>query len=73
MLYTKIKHRATEIKELTKLGVIDPVWLRNIEIFEKFHELKNQNVCIYCCYHFIAEDYKLSWQSVRKIVSDLSK
>lgn len=73
MLYTKLKHRTIEIKELTQIGLIDPSWIRNLEIFEKFHELRNQKVCVYCCYEFLAEDHKLSWQSIKKIVSDLSK
>lgn len=73
MLYKKIKSRTQEIKDLTKLGLIDPSWLRNIEMFEKFHLLKNQNVCIQCCYVFVAEDYGISWETVKKIVAKLSK
>jgi hypothetical protein len=73
MLYTKLKHRTTEIKELTVIGLIDPVWIRNLKIFEEFHELRAKKVCVYCCYEFLAEDHKISWQSIKKIISDLSK
>lgn len=73
MLYTKLKHKASDIKELTNLGLINPTWIRNIEIFEKFHELRNQNVCVICAYEFVGEDFGISWQSVKKVVYDLSK
>lgn len=73
MLYKKLKPKTKEIKELTQLGLIDPSWMRNIDIFEKFHLLKNQDVCIQCCYIFVAEEFGISWESVKKIVAKLSK
>lgn len=73
MLYTQLKHKISEIKDLTNLGLISPTWVRNIEIFEEFHKLRNKNVCVLCAYEFVAEDYNISWQSVRKVVYDLSK
>lgn len=73
MLYTKLKHLSSEIKELTKLGVIDPVWLRNIEIMEKYSLLREQDVCKQCCYVFIADELGLSWSSVKKIVRKMSE
>lgn len=73
MLYTKLKHLSPEIKQLTNLGVIDPVWLRNIEIMEKYSELREQDVCKHCCYVFIADELGLSWSSVKKIVKKMSE
>jgi hypothetical protein len=73
MLYTKLKHLSSEIKELTKLGVVDPVWQRNIEIIEKYFELINQGVCKHCAYIFVAEEMGISWSSVKKIVKRLSE
>lgn len=73
MLYTKLKHLSSEIKELTKLGVVDPVWLRNIEIMEKYSLLREQDVCKHCCYVFIADELGLSWSSVKKIVRKMSE
>jgi hypothetical protein len=73
MLYTDVKHFQKEIKELTKLGVVDPVWSRNILIFERYHELKGQKVCNYCAYEFIAEEEGLSWSSVKQIVKKFSE
>jgi hypothetical protein len=73
MLYTEIKLLQNEIKLLTKLGVVDSIWLRNIRIFERYHELKEQKVCNYCSYEFIAEEEGISWSSVKKIVKRLSE
>ena len=72
MLYTDVKRLQGEIKELTKLGVVDPVWIRNIQIFERYHELKEQKVCNYCCYEFIAEEEGISWSSIKQIVKKFS-
>jgi len=73
MLYIKIKHRTREIQELTRLGLINSTWLRNIEVFEKFHYYISNNTNINTAYVLCAEDFKLSWQSVKKIITDLSK
>lgn len=35
MLYTKLKHKAREIKDLTDMGLVDTHWLRDLEIFAK--------------------------------------
>jgi hypothetical protein len=72
MLYTEIKNKVSDIKTLTKLGLINPVWLRNIEIFEQYHLLRDKNVCITCAYQFVADDYKISYDSVKKIIEKLS-
>ncbi len=73
MLYTKLLHLSSEIKELTKLGVVDPVWLRNIEIMQKYSLLRDQDVCKHCCYVFIADEFGISWSSVKKIVKRMSE
>jgi hypothetical protein len=73
MLYTKLKHLTPEIKQLTNLGVVDPVWLRNIEIVERFFELRAKDVCVYCCYDFIGEEYGVSGDTVKKVVARLTK
>lgn len=73
MLYTNLIHLSPEIKQLTKLGVIDPIWLRNIEIMEKYSELRNQDVCKHCCFIFIADEFGISWSSVKKIVKRMSE
>jgi hypothetical protein len=72
MLYTSLKHLEKEIKLLVKLGVVDPSWLRNIKIMERYAELKAEDVCNLCAYHFIAEEQGISWSSVKKIVKRLS-
>lgn len=72
MLYTEIKRLQGEIKELTNLGVINPVWIRNIQIFERFHELREQGVCVYCCYEFVAEEEGVSYGTVKQVVRKLS-
>lgn len=72
MLYTKIKHLEKEIKELIKLGVVDPSWSRNIKIVEKYTLLKSQGVCVYCCYEFISIEEGISASSVKKIIKKLT-
>jgi len=73
MLYVDLKRLQGEIRELTKMGVVDASWIRNIRIFERYHELKEQKLCNYCCYEFIAEEEGISWSSVKKIVKKLSE
>ncbi|TDO68830.1 hypothetical protein EV143_11814 [Flavobacterium chryseum] len=73
MLYIKLKHKTREIQELTKLGLINPSWIRNMEIFEKFHFYINNHNNKQESYFLCGEDFKISWQSVRKVVTDLSK
>lgn len=72
MLYTKLKRRVGELKELAKIGVVAPHWLRDIEIFEEFHS--QPDLCAECRYEMIAEKrgFKHS-SSVKKIVLKLGK
>ncbi|WP_228853250.1 hypothetical protein [Aegicerativicinus sediminis] len=72
MLYTKLKHKTTVIKELTDLGVISPTVMRDIEIFERFHE--NPELCKECRYEVLAEVYGFKdSSSIKKIVNKLSQ
>ncbi|MBE8727978.1 hypothetical protein C4F50_23930 [Flavobacterium sp. KB82] len=73
MLYVKLKHKTKEIKELTKLGLINPNWIRNLEIFEKFHFYINDGSSKMDAYHFCSADFKIHWEMIKKIVSKLSK
>lgn len=71
MLYTKLKHKVREIKYLQDLGVVSPTILRDIEIFEKFHE--NPELCKQCRYEVLAEAYGFQNSvSIRKIIEKLS-
>ncbi len=72
MLYIKLKHRIRELKELEQLGVVSPHWLRDIEIFEKFHS--QPELCAECRYELLSEKYGFkSSVSVKKIVLKLRK
>jgi len=73
MLYIKLKHQTKEIKELTKLGLIDPTWMRNLEIFEKFHFYLNTGSNKTEAYNFCSTDFGIHWEMVKKIVLKLSK
>ena len=68
MLYTKLKHRAQELKEFVDLGVIDPKWIRDLEIFEEFHALEKRMNCRMCRYEYIADKRNLSSELVRKAI-----
>jgi len=72
MLYTKLKHKTKILKELQTLGVVDPIWLRNMEIFEEFHAWPE--LCVMCRYDLIAQKFGLKdSSSVQKIIATLSK
>lgn len=72
MLYTKLKHRVRELKELERLGVVSTVWLRDIRIFEEFHSLPN-DLCVYCKYEIIAENEGISSDRVKHIVLKMGR
>lgn len=71
MLYTKLKKKITEIKELTELGVVSTTVMRDIEIFEQFHQ--NPELCKICRYEVLASHYGFkNSSSVKKIIEKLS-
>lgn len=72
MLYTEIKRKIREVKELTNLGLINPTWIRNMEVFEQFHFYRDSSNTKQDSYVLTGEDFGISWQSVRKIINDLS-
>jgi hypothetical protein len=73
MLYTEIKRKTKEVKELTKLGLINPNWLRDIEIFEQFHFYISEGNNKQDSYVLCSEDFNIGSESVKKIVVKLSK
>lgn len=72
MLYTKLKHRTSVIKDLTRWGIINPNWIRDIRIFESFHDLPEE-LCTYCKYELVAEQEGVSSYTVKKIVLKLRR
>lgn len=73
MLYTKLKHKTREIKELTALGLINPTWIRDLEIFEKFHLYISNGNNKTEAYTLCSEDFKINWEMIKKIILKLSK
>lgn len=72
MLYTKLKHRTKVLRELQELGVVSTTWLRDIEIFEKFHAWPE--LCVMCRYELLASEYGLKdSSSIKKIIATMSK
>lgn len=72
MLYTKLKKREKEIKELTDLGVVSYTVLRDIEIYEKFRDY--DDVCKICRYEVLADVYGFKdSSSIKKIVMKMTK
>ena len=69
MLYTKLKHRTKELKELTELGLIDPHWIRDLKIFEEFHALPQK--CKLCRYEILADQFEVSSVLIRKIIATM--
>lgn len=68
-MYELLKNNKEMIQRLTKVGVIDPVWLRDIEMFEEFQKLNIK--CVMCKYTILAERYELSEDTVRKRIGQL--
>lgn len=63
--YKKLKHRQKHIKELIKIGVVDPCVNRNIEIYEAYHELDS---CYICKCEIIADRYNVSVSTIEKVI-----
>ncbi|WP_379964000.1 hypothetical protein [Epilithonimonas sp. UC225_85] len=78
--YEEIKSRIEDVKVLISIGVINPAYLRDVEIYERFQELVNgipdgfreAKKCVTCFYEVIADEFKISSESVRKIIRKLS-
>ena len=70
-MYELLKGNKALIKKLVRLGVADPIWLRDIEMYEEYLNLNIR--CIMCKYSIIAEKYKLSESSVRKRIKMMEK
>ncbi len=68
-MYELLKDNKQLIHKLIKAGVVDPVWSRDIEMFEEF--LKMNIKCVMCKYTILAERYGISEDSVRKRISQL--
>jgi len=66
MLYDELKDKVKTLKPLVKYGVIDPRWLRNIEIYKRY--LYMRDVGVYNKYELLAEEFNLSSETIRKIV-----
>lgn len=72
MLYTRLKRKIKEIKELQKIGVVPMNITRDIEIFEEFH--RYPELCKECRYEMLAEKYGFKHpSSIKHIVRKLSK
>lgn len=68
-MFQYLKDNKEEVKQLTQKGVIDPVWLRDIEMFEEFQKLNIK--CVMCKYTILAERYELSEDTVRKRIKQM--
>lgn len=72
MLYAKLLHLKSEIKVLQDLGLVDPVWLRNIKVFEDFQIERAAGACVYCAHLSAGIKNGISASSVKQIVKKLS-
>ena len=71
MLYTEIKHRIKEIKELTKLGLINSNWLRDLDVFEQYTFHRNNGENKINSYKNASVEFNISWQNVKTIVKKM--
>lgn len=68
-MYELLKTNKTIILKLANAGIIDPHWIRDIEMFEDFQKI--QTNCVMCKYTILAEKYGLSEDGVRKRIKEL--
>jgi orotate phosphoribosyltransferase-like protein len=71
MLYTEIKRKIKDIKELTKLGLINPNWIRDLDVFEKYNFYLSEENTKQNSYKLAGDDFGISWQSVKLIVKKM--
>lgn len=72
MLYDKLKEHKEVIKELTALGIVPMIVIRDIEIFE-FYNCLNIDLGVYTRYEITAEKFKLSSDRVKAIIIKMNK
>jgi len=71
MLYTEIIHKIKEIRYFTKLGLINPNWLRDLDVFENYTLHRNNGENKANSYKNTGVEFGISWQSVKVIVAKM--
>ncbi len=61
-----LKHKDI-IKKLSHIGIIDPKWDRNINIYEDYIKMQN-NDCQMCKYFILETKHKLDERTIRRII-----
>lgn len=72
MLYTKLLRKKKTIKELTDLGIVSTTVLRDMQIFEHYSAFP-ESLCVYCKYELTAEEFRISSELVKKIISKMKR
>ncbi len=54
------------LNQLVRAGIIDPHWIRDLDIYEEFQAMEIK--CVMCKYTILAEKYSVGEESVRKII-----
>lgn len=70
MLYTDLKENMDFFRCLIKRGVVDAHWIRDIKIYEAYNYINNG--CKMCAYELLAEKFKISSDTIRKIIAQMS-
>lgn len=70
-MYELLKDNKDLISQLAGVGVVDPHWLRDLEMYEVFKQLEIEVKCVMCRYAILAERYKISEENVRKRIKEL--
>ncbi len=68
-MYELLSENIETIRTLTKAGVIDPHWLRDVQMFEDFNSIKTN--CTMCKYSELAQKYGINEESVRKRIKEM--
>ncbi len=68
-MYEILKTNQHLLSDLAKAGIIDPHWIRDLEMYEEFQAMEIK--CVMCKYTILAEKYGISEENVRKRIKEL--
>jgi len=68
-MYELLKDNRSVIERLVAAGVVDPLWLRDMQMYEDFQKLETR--CVMCKYTILAEKYRTSEENVRKRIKEM--
>ena len=69
IMYELLNGSREVIQRLAAAGVVDPHWLRDLDMYEMFESLPT--TCVMCKYTILAEKFGLGEDMVRKRIKEM--